>query len=302
MANVRFDVFLDDLSHPCALGESPVWDHRISKLYWVDIEGKKLFRADTSNGPLEEVGLSGRPGCIALTDDTDLLLVGLEQSVYKYQWSNRELNGLVDLGGKTGHVRLNDGKCDRSGRFWVGSMHSPSSQGLFHGELFMIDYRGAAIRLKEKVGVANGLAFSFDGRYGFFADSPRRKVVRFEFYDGELVKESETVFFDFAEAGLAGKPDGACVDEYGCYWVACGEGATIARITPEGRLDRVVPVPVQKPTSCAFGGNKLNLLFVTSIGGSKAKANSARNGKTLDGHLVVADLGVKGVTEGVFAC
>jgi sugar lactone lactonase YvrE len=301
MKQLEFHLFGDSSLPAMRLGESALWDERSQKFYWVDIDGCCVYRSDAEGKLVEKRVCDGRPGCVALTSDQELLLVGVEQTVMMLHWPTQSCSDFAHVGGKTAQVRLNDGKADRFGGFWVGSMHSPSSAGRFDGELFQIDSAGLVRKLKENIGVANGLAFTLDGKRGFFADSPSRLVLEFQFREGVLNSSTERVLFDFGVAGIEGKPDGACVDVDGCYWVACGYGASVARIDPLGRLDRVIPVPVKRPTCCAFGGPNLDKLLVTSIGTTDGIDLSKSQNDPWAGHVIVADLGYQGAPEGVFA-
>ena len=301
MKQVEFHLFGDSSLPAMRLGESALWDARLKKFYWVDIDGRRVYRSSADGQLVEYRECDGRPGCVALTANEELLLVALEQTVMTLHWPSATFSTFARVGGKTKHVRLNDGKTDRFGLFWVGSMHSPSSEGRRDGELVRINSSGTVQNLKQDVGVANGLAFTPDGKWGFFADSPTRQVLRFELRDGAPDLSTERVFFDFQTAGLEGKPDGACIDAEGCYWVACGYGASVARIDPKGRLDRLIPVPVGRPTCCVFGGPNLDQLLVTSIGAANAPQHSGSSEDAWAGRVITADLGIQGTPEGVFA-
>ena len=211
--------------------------------------------------------MPGRPGSVLLSPDADILIVAMEHSIATINIRTKELKYLADLAISESSTRLNDGKCDRSGRLWLGSMHAPASEGLSTGSLFCVTAPNDVTEVLSGVGVANGIAFSPDGGSMYFADSARGLVWSYGVDPQTAVLSNERVFLDFQAAGLPGKPDGACIDENGCYWIACVYGSAIARITPRGEVDRMIAIPARRPTCCAFGGDDLSTLFVTSIGG-----------------------------------
>ena len=277
------------------LGESPIWDSRNSALAWVDIDGRTLFRWQSTTDSVSEFPMPGRPGSVMLSGDADILIVALEHSITTIDMRTGELSPIVELAIPEATTRLNDGKCDRSGRLWVGSMHAPASEGKSTGSLFCVATPHKVSEVFTGVGVANGIAFSPDGAVMYFADSARGMVWSYTMDQESGVLSNEQVFVDFKEAGLPGRPDGACVDEDGCYWIACVYGSAIARITPRGGVDRIIAVPAQRPTCCAFGGDDLSTLFVTSIGGGGAYPVFENEPDA--GRIFAFDLGVRGLNE-----
>ena len=193
--------------------------------------------------------------------------------------------------------RLNDGRCDPEGRFWVGSMNDLRRiQGQYEGNLYCYHPDGECVSQNLPVGVANGLAFSPDERYMFFADTMRETVWRFDYDKDQGNIRNQQVFLNLKN--LSGKPDGACVDVDGCYWLAHIYGWKVARYTPEGKLDREIQLPFPKPSMCAFGGSKLDTLFITSISTKHDKSNGE---KTYAGGLFAVNPGVSGILEPNFS-
>ncbi len=279
------------------LGECPVWSEREQRLYWIDIDGKAVHRYDPTSGRDETRRTPGRPGSLALTPETGRLLLAMEHQVGWFDWEAGGFAPWLDLEPAGTGNRLNDGRCDRSGRFWVGSMFEDTSAWRSTGLLHSVDAGGSISVARQEIGVSNGLAFSPDGSTMYFADSPLGTVWAYD-YDaatGGMSGEREFLRFDDV---LPGKPDGACVDADGCYWIACVYGWALARITPAGRVDRVIEVPVEKPTMPAFGGPGLDTLFVTSIGGGGSTPSSP--GQPLSGAVLAIDAGVSGLPEPAF--
>lgn len=277
------------------LGECPLWDQRIDSLYTIDIDGQSVHRTHPPTAATEIRALAGRPGSIALTADVNILLVAMEDQLGWLEWDTGVLTPWRRLPTGGPHNRLNDGACDRSGRFWVGSMHEDASEstGLVH----RIAGSGESSEIHGGAGVPNGMAFSPDGATMYYADSLAETVWAYDYDPSTGERSRERVLTDFS--GLPGTADGATVDEDGCYWIACVFGSAIARLTPQGDIDRLVDVPVDKPTKPAFGGANLDTLFVTSIGGGGSHERYDDPG--LNGRLLAIDVGVRGVPEPLFS-
>lgn len=277
------------------LGESPVWSPAEELLYWVDIEGRLIHAYDPTTGLDQSRPTPGRPGSLALTDEPGRLLVAMEHELVWYDWNQDRLTEWVPVEEPETENRLNDGRCDPAGRFWVGSMcegTAVKTTGLLH----RVETDGASAVVKAGLQVSNGLAFSPDGATMYHADTRAETVWVYDYDLDSGEPTNESVYLDFS--GLPGRPDGACVDADGCYWVAHIYGWSILRVTPDGAVDREIEVPVEKPTMPAFGGSDLSTLFVTSIGmpGSRPMAE----GQTSPGGLFAIDAGVRGLPEPVF--
>jgi L-arabinonolactonase len=291
-----------DLAATCVLpagaqlGECPLWDPGEARLYWVDIDGRVIHRYDPATGTDERRSTPGRPGALALTATPGRLLVALEGRLGTIDWPSGEWRDRLSLEPEGQGNRLNDGRCDPAGRFWVGSMFAPTSAGRFTGLLHRVEPDGSAVTVRSGIGVTNGLAFAPDGRTMYFADTPRELVWAYD-YDVETGEATnERVFLDFAS--LPGRPDGACVDEDGCYWIACVHGAMVLRVTPAGAIDRRVALPVAKPTRPAFGGPGLSTLFITTIGGGSPAAEPH---EPQAGGLFAIETGHRGLPDPTFA-
>ncbi len=279
------------------LGESPVWSAAHDALFWIDIEGRLVHRTDPATGTDETRELDGRPGALALTGDPDRLLVATEHDLVDLTWSSGETSNRVQLEANSPPTRMNDGRTDPAGRFWVGSMDEPSDSGRGAGQLHRIQPDRTFETMETGVGVTNGMAFSPDGTVMYWADTPRLTVWAYDFDVDSGARRNARVFLDFND--LPGKPDGACVDETGCYWVACVYGSAVLRATPEGVVDRIIEVPVEKPSMPAFGSAGLDTMFVTSI--SLGGVKPAGDPTVTEGALLAIDAGVRGIAEPLFA-
>lgn len=278
------------------LGECPLWSESEAVLYWVDISGRLIHRYDPATGTDVTRATPGRPGSIALTETRGLLLVASEHEVGWFEWEKGAYTPWVQLEPPGTRNRLNDGRCDRHGRFWVGSMWETAAADKFTGMLHRIEPSGAAETVRTGIGVTNGLAFSSDGRTMYFADTLHDTIWKYDYDPDTGAATNERVFSDFA--GLPGRPDGACIDSEGGYWVACVHGGAVARLAPDGSVDRIIDVPVARPTMPAFGGPALDVLYVTSIGDGSSRLTGEPHSH--DGDLLAIDVGITGVVETPF--
>ncbi len=275
------------------LGESPLWCAQTESLYWVDIDAQLLYRTDPDTDEHHAQPLPGRPGSVMLTPEPGVLVVAIEDSLMRFDWATGSLSRLIMMDPVPMDARLNDGRADARGRVWVGSMDESDDDPPVGGHLYRVDNNGGCHAVLDSVGTSNGLAFSPDGATMYWADSARATVWRFDFDSESGTISERRVFLDFTD--LPGLPDGACVDAEGCYWVACVYGFAVLRATPDGRVDRVIDLPVEKPSMPAFGGRNLDRLFITSIssGGRRPSADLDDNA----GALLEVDPGVRGLPE-----
>jgi sugar lactone lactonase YvrE len=273
------------------LGEGPVWVVQERALYWVDINGRKIFRlrngeAQSWETPIKVGSLAPRRqgGFVAGTDQ-GLAFVDLEEERFDV-FANPE-EDLPDN-------RFNDGKVDRSGRFWAGTMDSHERKAL--GSLYRLDPGLELAVIDSGYHVTNGPAFSPDGRTMYENDSARQVTYAFDL-DAAGNAAGRRVFRQHGKG--EGYPDGMTVDADGCLWIAFWDGWCVRRYAPDGELLQTVEVPVQRPTACAFGGENLRTLFVTSA--RRGIEGTDLDNQPLAGGLFAADVGVQGIAELPFA-
>ena len=283
-----------------ALGESPVWCPEEVILYWVDIDGKTIHRHDPTTGTHGTRSIDGRPGSIALTSTPGRLLIASEHRLLELDWDTGAVTPFVDLEPASTGNRLNDGCCDSSGRFVVGSMYADTNAGRTTGTLHRIHHSGQVEILRTHIGVTNGLAFDATRNRMYFSDTPTERVLVFDYEPSTGALSNQRLFFDYHK--YPGKPDGACVDADGCYWSASVYGWALLRITPDGDVDCRIELPLQKPSMPCFGGANLDTLFVTTIGaGGTIPSEPGRDGFEPGATLAIEGLGVKGIVEPRFA-
>lgn len=277
------------------LGECPVWSRDDGLLYWVDIDGYAVHAFDPADRSDQMWPVAGRPSAIALTADPSRLLVAVENELGWLDLDSGVLTPWLVVEESQPNVRLNDGRCDPAGRFWVGGMFVPTSAGRFDAFLHRIEPGGLFETVRDEVGCANGLAFSPDGTVMYWADTLHDTVWAYDYDLATGQRYNERVFLDFGP--LPGRPDGAAVDETGAYWIACVGGSAVARITPHGDVDRIVDIPVLRPTMPAFGGADLGTMFITTIGPRDPESDGPGN----HGALFAFEPGVRGLPEPRFA-
>jgi sugar lactone lactonase YvrE len=276
-------------------GEGPLWSVAEQALYWVDIRGQRLHRYDPATGVDVSWPAPGPVACLGLCRD-GTLIAAVGAHLLRFDPITGAFSRLVEVERDRPGNRLNDGRCDPAGRFWVGSMRELPVAGAPTGSLYRCTSAGADAMVDDLV-VSNGLAFAPDGRTAYLSDSHAsvRTIWRFAYDVDDGTLHDRRVFVD--TRGLCGRPDGAAIDAAGCYWMAAIDGWALLRFTPDGDLDRTIPLPVGKPTMPAFGGADLRTIFVTSIRPVDADLRE----QPLAGGLFAVRVDVGGLPEPYFA-
>jgi len=246
------------LRHEDVLGECPLWDERQQALWWPDIRGPSLHRW-TGEGAPQSWTFDEPVGSIALTQDGTLLLA-MQTAVRRFDPATGALTEFARPKNEPPTNRFNDGRCDRAGRFWAGTMSDGPREPV--GSLYRIDPGGKCARQFGDVVVPNGLAWSPDNRTMYYADTHRHTIWTFEFDMASGKLGRRRVFADLKPH--KGRPDGSAVDSAGCLW-NCEYGAgQVLRYTPAGLVDLIVQLPAMNTTCCAFGGADLKTLYITT--------------------------------------
>jgi sugar lactone lactonase YvrE len=238
------------------LGEGPTWDTSTSTLLWVDILGSAVHRYDPGRGSDDVLAVpqhvgAAKPraagGLIANLRDGVALLDADGTQRWLVYWEREGVRG-------------NDAAVDGAGRLWAGTMRYDAAEG--GGWLARVEPDGAAKVLFDDVTISNGIAWSPDNTLMYYIDTPtgRVDVLDYDLATGVAAGRRPLCTIE----GTPGSPDGMCVDADGCLWVALWGGHAIRRYTPEGKLDREVPMPVAQPSACAFGGPDFTDLYVTT--------------------------------------
>jgi xylono-1,5-lactonase len=273
------------------LGEGPMWDARTDSLYWVDIYDRAVFRWHEGEGyrkiATSEAVCSMLPrasGGFIGGGYNSFIAIDAEYAIERLAAPERDSH--------PGN-RFNDGKIDREGRFWAGTMDRAEKEA--SGSLYRLDPEMRWSRVDSGYRVTNGPAFSPDGRTMYHADSAIQRIYAFDLStDG--VATNRRLFAQFEEA--QGYPDGMTVDVEGSLWVAFWAGWCVRRISPAGEILEEVDVPVACPTSCVFGGAALDQMFITSARRDMAPEDTTQ---PLAGGVFRFTPGVKGIAELPFA-
>jgi sugar lactone lactonase YvrE len=271
------------------LGECPLWDERTQTLWWVDILAPAL---KTFDGTLKTFPLAEAIGSFAFREKGGLL-AAMKSGIYFFDVSSLSLQIVSQPEKNLKSNRFNDGRCDRDGRFWSGTMHEPMREPF--GSLYRITADGSCERKRTGITVPNSLAWSPDGRTMYFADSPRRAILAFDYDRASGEPSNERVF----ATTQIGYPDGSCVDADGCLWNAEYAAGRLVRYTPAGKIDRVIELPVKNATCCCFGGPGLDVLYITTA--SQRLDDLELQRQPLAGSLLAVRPGVKGLAESRFA-
>jgi sugar lactone lactonase YvrE len=242
------------------LGEGPRWSVGERRLYWVDIARQELHRFDPATGEDLVRHFDQPVGCFAFTRVGGLLLAMKDGFALLDGWdAPLRPFGPAPLAGKGDH-RFNDGRTDPQGRFWVGSVNTAKSAP--DAALYRLDPDGALIEVEGGMLTCNGAAFTADGHRFFHADTPTHAVRAYDHDPASGTLSGRRILHQFPMG--EGRPDGASVDEEGCYWTALFDGARVVRLSPDGEIVQEVALPVQRPTMIAFGGEDRRTAFVTS--------------------------------------
>jgi len=242
-----------------ALGECMLWCERTQSLLWTDILGRKLWRHHLSSGETRQWEMPERLGSFALAAAEGRLLLGLESRLAWFDFATGEAMTIVEVEADVPGTRINDGRCDRQGRFVFGTMNEALGRAPI-GHFYRL---GHNLQLEvlplSPVAIANSICFSPDGGTMYFCDS-LSGMIRCCDYGDEVSGER---IFSHLPPGC-GEPDGSAIDADGCLWNAEWGAGRIVRYRPDGSIERAIAVPVSQPTCPAFGGQELDQLFVTS--------------------------------------
>ncbi len=249
------------------LGESPVWHTQQQSLYWVDIFKPSVHRLHIDTQQHQEWPLPETVGCIALRDDRSLW-AAMGDGVSILHLPDMRIEKVVSVIDTDAGFRMNDGKCDAKGRFWFGSVgpNLPEPEGSF----YCLDLDGKVSKKADGYVIPNGIGWSADQKTMYHNDSLGRGIYKYRFdLEAGTIDQRETFYTKSSES----EPDGMAIDQQGNLWVAQWNGFRIDVFNPAGKIIKVVDMPMQRPTSCAFD-ESYQRLFVTScsqVDGSEEK-------------------------------
>jgi sugar lactone lactonase YvrE len=270
------------------LGEGPVWDEKLEELIWLDIEGYKLHRYRPKDGDTLEYKLKQKAGAAVPAEDGSWILA-MQDGFYRFDLETGQANLILQTNEPEGLTRLNDGKCDPSGRFWAGSI---SSNGEKIAALYTLETDSILTNRLSPVTISNGLAWSQDVKTMYYIDSGEKVVSAFDYdaVSGEITNRRTVITFLEGEGG----PDGMSIDVEGMLWIGHWDGGQLSRWNPHtGKKLAQVELPVRHVTSCAFGGPDMDELYITTA--RIAMDEQALEKYPLAGGLFRVKVGVKGL-------
>lgn len=289
------------------LGEGPIWDVEQGALYWVDGTGRRvgnpaLWRLDPASGKTRNWSLDHDVGAMALRERGGAVLA-LDDGFYLFDFNRGELELITLIESEQPRSRLNDGKVDRQGRFFAGGMDD--EEELQMCGLWRLDPDLSVTRVDDGIICSNGPCWSPDNRTFYFADTFQQVMWAYDYdYATGTLSNRREFAHTREEPGFF---DGSTVDAEGCVWNAMVIGGELIRYTPDGEVDRRIGMPVRNITSVCFGGDKLDEIYVTSMGRVSHPANHdhfARQARPQYGAgslFRITGLGIEGLPEPRFA-
>ena len=274
-------------------GEGVFWNPSDGRIWWTDIQGRALWSFDPDTTQSTSIPMEDRVCCFA-PRAAGGLIVAYSDRVVLFDPETKQETLVTLFEPENPETRLNDGRTDRQGRLVVGGMNEVS--GKPDSSVISIDGNLKVQTLIDQISCANSICFSPAGNTMFFADTPDREILAFDYEKGRGTLTNKRLHASFKQE--PGLPDGSCVDAEGGVWNAEWEGHRVVRVAPNGTIDRVIDVPVWKPTCCAFGGPNLDTLFITT---SRLMSDEAALKKEPSaGGLFAVKPGIRGVVDTPF--
>jgi sugar lactone lactonase YvrE len=243
------------------IGEGPVWEPQSRRLVWVDIPTGKVHLLDPDSG-VDQAFEIGQPVGVALLGPAQSLVVACATGFFLLDTKTGRVDLIAEVEAGDPETRMNDGACDALGRVWAGTMSSQVQPRPEAGSLYRLDPDGRVTKVLSSVTISNGIGWSPDNKRMYYIDSPTQSVDVFD-YDLQQGAISNRRPFVSVPPNI-GMPDGLAVDSEGCVWVALWGGGAINRYNPSGALLETVRVPATYASSCGFGGDQLDILFITT--------------------------------------
>ena len=271
-------------------GEGPLWHD--GRLLYVDIEGHAVVYLDPATGEEQVIEVGERVGCVVPRTSGGLVMAG--DNGYSFLDPDTSTKTPVaDPEPDIADNRFNDGKCDTAGRFWAGTMSC--SKNLGTAALYRMDADHSVQEMRPGATTSNGIGWTADDAIMYYIDTPMKKMLAFDFDKASGAIANEWVVVDFPALGIKDSPDGLAVDAEGMVWVAICHGGMVGRFDPaSGKEIARMEFPCIETTACAFGGENLDRLYITT--GIKEGL-----GEPEAGMIFVADPGVRGIAPNAFA-
>lgn len=277
------------------LGEGAFWNYQTGEFFWIDIEGTALHIFNPETNINKTIKMPCRIGTVVPVDGENKAVVALEDGIYIVDTETKELSLLSDVETDVVETRFNDGKCDPNGNLWVGSMDLGLSKP--NASLYKVDETGATTQMLKGITISNGIVWTKDKSTMYYIDTPTGKIRAFDFdaTTSTISNERVAVVVDPKD----GFPDGMTIDENDMLWVGMWNGDAVAQFNPKtGELLKKIPVPAHNVTACAFGGENLDELYITTASVDMNPEEKAAY--PLAGSVFKIQLDVKGVKSAFF--
>jgi sugar lactone lactonase YvrE len=272
-----------------AVGESPTWDSVAGALLWVDIPAKRLHSYTPASGQALSRNVGAEVGAVVARERGGFVLALADGFALLDSW-DADPRLFCPVAADDPAARLNDSKVDSAGRLWGGTMAVDASLEPTNS-LYRLETNGELVKTISGVGLSNGIAWSPDDETMYYVDSATQRIDAFEFDPGTGAIAARRALVEIPPEH--GTPDGLAVDAEGCLWLALWGGWAVRRYSPEGEPLGELPVPVERVTSCAFGGPDLSDLYVTTA--SQGVDEASRSRQPHAGALFRCELGVVGL-------
>ena len=286
---------VDTLNVENELGEGVIWDHISAKIWWTDIQQSKLYRYDPESKHLEQWNTPERLCCFAPRENKKGLVAAFESGFAFYTPETGELEWIKKIESNNPGTRFNDGRTDRQGRLWAGTMVEDAELANDQGSLYCLNHDLTINKTIGGLSIPNSLCWSPDGKSMYHTDTPSRQIKQYDYNGDSGTFDNQR---DFVTTRESCYPDGSIVDAQGFLWNAQWGSNTVVRYSPNGEEDLVVDVPASQPSCVAFGGKKLNLMFVTSAW--QDLDNAARLADPRAGSLFIYETEYAGLIESGF--
>ena len=276
------------------LGEGAFWNHETKEFYWVDIIEKQVHIYNPATGKDRSFDTPSPVGTVVPSSE-DLAVIALEDGIYMLNTQTGAIEPLSDIEKEKPENRFNDGKCDPLGNLWVGSMHYPQSEP--KASLYRVSKDGSAKRMLDSVTISNGIVWTKDAKTMYYIDTPTGQIKAFDFDPVTAEISNERVAVEIS--GDDGSPDGMAIDSNDQLWVGMWNGNAVVHYDPvSGKLIQKVQVPAHNVTACAFGGDDLDIMYITT---SSLDMTDEEKEKYPDaGSIFKVKPGVKGVKSSFF--
>lgn len=277
----------------CQLGEGVLWHEGQQAIYWLDIEASYLYRYFVENKTTEKFSLLQRAGSFAFTEFDDQIIAAFEQGIARYNLKTANIEWLSQPELNIKGNRFNDGRADKQGRFWAGTMVESSTSSEQQASLYCLDHQFCCHNKINQLTISNGLCWNKSGNILYHADSPTQQIFQYDFCSTTASISNKRLF---ATTNHDAYPDGSTVDNQDFLWNAQWGSSKVVRYDHLGDINFTIKLPVSQPSCVAIGGPNLDWLIITTA--QQGLSDEALLNQPMAGNVFIYQLtGVTGITE-----